>query len=273
MSKTLEELRTELDAKIPRDCVQSRSNGGFNLSYLAGHYVIDRLNKVLGQGNWEYTTEEMRLVHAGEGLDRYNKPVFSVHYIAKVNLRASIGGTIVTFSDYGYGDGSDKQSQGKAHELAVKEAVTDAIKRNAKNLGMSMGLALYDKTQENVEDGTERRADGAATQNNSRDNSTGSTGSSSGSGATAERAQVANMATGPAAAGPNAEAPAGASRYRPLIKSAAQVLNAKKTLSIAEFKNTYLKPAGAAKVDDLTDEQTLAVYNTLKTTYKELSLN
>jgi recombination DNA repair RAD52 pathway protein len=62
------------------------------------------------------------------------------------------GGVKTEFIDYGYGDGSDKFKIGKAHELAVKEAVTDGIKRCAKNLGMSMGLALYDKTQENVED-------------------------------------------------------------------------------------------------------------------------
>jgi recombination DNA repair RAD52 pathway protein len=58
------------------------------------------------------------------------------------------------YGDVGYGDGSDKTNPGKAHELAAKEAVTDALKRCAKNLGMSMGLALYDKTQENVDEGS-----------------------------------------------------------------------------------------------------------------------
>jgi recombination DNA repair RAD52 pathway protein len=44
----------------------------------------------------------------------------------------------------------------------VKEAVTDGIKRCAKNLGMSMGLALYDKTQENVDEESNDTQAGAA---------------------------------------------------------------------------------------------------------------
>lgn len=146
MSKTYEQVVQELDGKIPRDCISSREGGGRSkLSYLEGWYVIDRLNKVLGIGNWAYTSE-VNLVHTDEANN-------SVHYVGKVRLVVKLpNGETTEFSDYGYGDGKDKYSIGKAHELAVKEAVTDAIKRCAKNLGMSMGLALYDKTQENVEE-------------------------------------------------------------------------------------------------------------------------
>ena len=42
------------------------------------------------------------------------------------------------------------------YNTKAKEAVTDALKRAAKNLGMSMGLALYDKEQVNVDDGEEQ---------------------------------------------------------------------------------------------------------------------
>lgn len=146
MSKTYDQVIQELDAKIPRDCISSREGGGRSkLSYLEGHYVIDRLNKVLGIGNWAYRATAT-VVHT----DTVNN---SVHYTAQVHLVVELPGGIKTeFVDYGYGDGSDKFKIGKAHELAVKEAVTDGIKRCAKNLGMSMGLALYDKTQENVEE-------------------------------------------------------------------------------------------------------------------------
>lgn len=153
MSKTQDEIRAELDAKIPREAVSEREGGGrTKLSYLEGWYVIDRLNKVLGQGNWSYQTEEMRLVFSDEVNEKQ-----VAHYVAKVTLEFSLPGQEQSqqrtyFSDYGYGDGSDKYNPGKAHELAVKEAVTDGLKRCAKNLGMSMGLALYDKTQENVDD-------------------------------------------------------------------------------------------------------------------------
>lgn len=157
MAKTYEQVVQELDAKIPRDCISSREGGGRSkLSYLEGHYVIDRLNKVLGQGNWAYSAEA-NLVHT----DTANN---SVHYLAKVRLVVDLPGeperkrVTTEFVDYGYGDGKDKYSIGKAHELAVKESVTDGIKRCAKNLGMSMGLALYNKTQENVEDAPAEKA-------------------------------------------------------------------------------------------------------------------
>jgi recombination DNA repair RAD52 pathway protein len=146
MSKTHEQVVAELDAKIPRDAIESRDGGGGRkLSYLSGWYVIDRLNKVLGIGNWAYTSDA-DLLHT----DTTN---MTVHYKAKVRLAVKFpNGETTEFSDYGYGDGSDKYKIGKAHELAIKEAVTDGIKRCAKNLGMSLGLALYDKSQENVED-------------------------------------------------------------------------------------------------------------------------
>lgn len=151
--KTYESVVEELDAKIPRDCVALREGGGGRkLSYLEGHYVINRLNKVLGQGNWAYTSD-VTLVDASDN----PKGGYSVHYIAKVRLAVTLPGTPTEFTDYGYGDGSDKFLKGKAHELAVKEAVTDGLKRCAKNLGMSLGLALYDKTQENVQDEEETK--------------------------------------------------------------------------------------------------------------------
>lgn len=149
MSKTYDEVVNELNADIPRDAVKLREGGGnFKLSYLEGHYVIDRLNQVLGIGNWAYTSE-VTLVHSG--LDANQR--YSAHYIARVRLAVKLPNMPDTeFCDYGYGDGMDRNSPGKPHELAVKEAVTDGLKRCAKNLGMSMGLALYDKTQEHVAD-------------------------------------------------------------------------------------------------------------------------
>lgn len=147
-------ILAELDSPIPRDVVSLRDAGrGMKLSYLEGWYVIDRLNKVLGIGNWAYHSE-VNKVYEGT-TENKSGTSFAASYIARVRLVVKIGDTTTEFSDYGYGDGSDRGHPGKAHELAVKEAVTDAIKRCAKNLGMSMGLALYDKTQENVKEAEE----------------------------------------------------------------------------------------------------------------------
>jgi DNA recombination protein Rad52 len=144
-----EKIVSKLDDKIPTDVISKRDAGqGRKLDYLEGWYVIARLNEILGQGNWSYNTEEMKLVHSGEVDGK-----FVAHYVAKVTLAVNMDGFVAQFTDYGYGDGMDRNSPGKPHELAVKEAVTDGIKRCAKNLGHSMGLALYDKSRENVGDG------------------------------------------------------------------------------------------------------------------------
>jgi hypothetical protein len=50
----------------------------------------------------------------------------------------------------GYGSGIDRDL-GAAHESAVKEAETDAMKRALMTFGNPFGLALYDKTKANVD--------------------------------------------------------------------------------------------------------------------------
>jgi recombination DNA repair RAD52 pathway protein len=151
--RTHDDVVKDLDSDIPRKAIATREGGGRSkLSYLEGWYVIDRLNKVVGQGNWSYDST-VTLLHTGTNKNSRGEDVHSVHYSCRTLLVVRFpNGEQGQYVDYGYGDGSDKQNIGKAHELAIKESVTDALKRCAKNLGMSMGLALYDKTQENVED-------------------------------------------------------------------------------------------------------------------------
>lgn len=145
----IEQVLAELDTKIPRDVIEQRDSGnGRKLSYLTGWYIIDRLNKVFGAPNWAYSSEANQIYTGQDDKKRY-----VASYLAKVRLVVQFpDGSKTEYVDYGYGDGIDKTSPGKCHELAVKESVTDGLKRCAKNLGMSFGLALYDKTQENVSD-------------------------------------------------------------------------------------------------------------------------
>lgn len=163
IGRTYEEVTAELNAPIPRDAISTREGGGkTKLSYLQGHYVIDRLNRVLGIGNWAYTSKRDKVFEGRISKRDYNGKEVETNYVAytaEVRLVVELppltpGGMPVKteFVDVGFGDGEDRFNPAKPHELASKEAVTDALKRAAKNLGMSMGLALYDKTQENVID-------------------------------------------------------------------------------------------------------------------------
>lgn len=242
--KTVNEIKNKLDAKIPREVIAEREGGGKRkLSYLEGWYVISRLNEVLGQGNWAYQTEQMNLVFAGEVGDKQ-----TVHYIAKVVLEVrGLGEMPVYFSDYGYGDGSDKYNIGKAHELAVKEAVTDGIKRCAKNLGMSMGLALYDKTQENVEDAEEPAKPRAVAQG-------------------PKPAAKATVAPVPAEISPSVitEAPADRKKLNELITELSMVAIKQKKTDVPKLKEEMKTRYGATDKEKLADVQALDLFNYLK---------
>lgn len=154
MSKSKEQILTELDADIPRNVIEQRDGGGAKkLSYLAGWFVIDRMNKIFGPDCWSYDVTELRCVHSGPIAGKYGE-VQSASYSATVALYVQFPGAEVSkrITDVGFGNGTDKADPGKPHELATKEAVTDAIKRCAKSLGMSLGLALYTKSDEYIED-------------------------------------------------------------------------------------------------------------------------
>ena len=146
--KTSEEINQYLDEKIPRSAVEQREGGrGVMLDYLAGHYVIDRLNKIFGNTGWskyvQIIDKEKEITKDRSDKDQYN-------YVVVVKVALVIGN--ITKEDIGCCAGVSKKSYGDALEMAYKGAVTDTLKRCAKDLGMSMGLALYDKSQDNVSD-------------------------------------------------------------------------------------------------------------------------
>ena len=144
--KSYEELVKELDANIPESAVSQRQGGGSSsLSYLTAAYVIDRLNKVIGPGNWSYQSSLTKLFE-GEVNGKQ-----TVSYAASVTLAVKLGNLNTQFTDVGYGDGSDRNPS-KPYELAMKEAVSDGLKRCAKNLGISYGLGLYFKGGEYIDD-------------------------------------------------------------------------------------------------------------------------
>ncbi len=246
--RTYEEITNALNENIPRDAIALRDGGGTKkLSYLEGWYVIDRMNKVFGQGNWAYDIKALTNVHSGEGTDNYGKPVFNTHYIAQVKVTAKFGDTTVAIEDVGYGDGSDKKSIGKAHELATKEAVTDALKRACKSFGMSMGLALYDKTQENVSD-DDREA--AAVKPGPRK---------------ADTSGVKAITAGPVqAVSPKLAVPTDRKALLSTISSMAQVAIAKKKIDKAGLVKYCETTFKKSKKEDLDDTQAAALGTYLK---------
>jgi hypothetical protein len=84
------------------------------------------------------------------GTSRDQKPGWGVTYTARVRVTVTAGGlTPLIREGSGAGHGIDVDL-GQAHESALKEAETDAMKRALMTFGNPFGLALYDKRQREV---------------------------------------------------------------------------------------------------------------------------
>jgi DNA repair and recombination protein RAD52 len=145
----------ELSAPLSRENVKKREQSGRKVSYVEGWHVIAEANRIFGFGNWTRETTEIRCVAEREReIGSRKDPGFGVTYIAKVRVsvwQSEETGAIVTREGCGAGHGIDRDL-GQAHESAIKEAETDAMKRALMTFGNPFGLALYDKEQANVSD-------------------------------------------------------------------------------------------------------------------------
>lgn len=153
MTFTAEQI-AQLRAPLNRGAVQQRSQSGRQLSYLEGWHVIAEANRIFGFDAWTRETTEIRCVSERErGIGRDQKPGWGVTYIARV--RVMVDGLAREGCGAGHGVDTDL---GLAHESAIKEAETDAMKRALMTFGNPFGLALYDKQQRQVQDEPQQSA-------------------------------------------------------------------------------------------------------------------
>jgi len=138
----------ELNSKLDRTAIKEREQSGRKLSYIEGWHAIAEANRIFGFDAWNRETIDIRCVSEGpRKIGRTNpRDGFGVSYIACV--RVTIGSIIREGVGSGHGIDVDL---GLAHESAIKEAETDAMKRALMTFGNPFGLALYDKSQANVE--------------------------------------------------------------------------------------------------------------------------
>lgn len=130
-------LAADLD---PRRVSQRAGGSGKALSYLKAHDVKRTANRIFGYDGWSYRVAE--LVSLGEEpfTNRNGKEGLRVGYRAVVTVTAAG----VERGDVGYGDAMEyTQSRITPHELAAKEAVSDALKRCLSSWGDQFGLVLY----------------------------------------------------------------------------------------------------------------------------------
>lgn len=142
--------KAELGKPLAASAVKSREQGGKRMSYVEGWHAIAEANRIFGFDAWTRETDEIRCVMERErkiGRPPNQKDGWGVTYVCRVRVRA---GDVIR-EGCGAGHGID-QDLGQAHESAIKEAETDAMKRALMTFGNPFGLALYDKTQANVAD-------------------------------------------------------------------------------------------------------------------------
>ncbi len=158
-----------LSAPLDRAKVRQRRQGRSQVSYLEGWQVIAEANRIFGFDGWQRETVALRCVHQAERLiGEEQRPGWGVTYTARVRISVSAstaGQPALIREGCGAGHGIDTDL-GQAHESALKEAETDAMKRALMTFGNPFGLALYDKQQRGVTggapDGGDRSSSGQA---------------------------------------------------------------------------------------------------------------
>ena len=120
--------------------IEKRTQAGMKLSYLSQHDVRAHLIRVFGFGGFDLETLEANLAFEHESDGKW-----SVGY--QVTMRLTVkdehGTPVCTYSETAVGT-STQGRRGEAHDMAMKTASSDAMKRCAINLGDQFGLSLYD---------------------------------------------------------------------------------------------------------------------------------
>jgi recombination DNA repair RAD52 pathway protein len=116
--------------------VAKRSQAGRSLSYLEAWDVKAHLIRIFGFGGWSWDVQTAELMFE----EQNEKGQWNVGYKVIGQLRIHDLGC--TYTEAAVGSASIPQ-RGEAHDMAVKTAESDALKRAAINLGTQFGLSLY----------------------------------------------------------------------------------------------------------------------------------
>tara|TARA_R110000868_G_scaffold410293_1_gene697897 strand:- start:1036 stop:1506 length:471 start_codon:yes stop_codon:yes gene_type:complete len=120
----------------PTRIAKRQGGGGKSLSYLESWDVKAHLIRIFGFGGWSWNVLKAELAFEEQN-ERGN---WNVGY--RVIGRLYIHSLECDYSEAAVGSASLSQ-RGEAHDMAVKTAESDALKRAAINLGDQFGLSLY----------------------------------------------------------------------------------------------------------------------------------
>ena len=142
IEKEIDLIRSKLNDIIPFELLSIRDGpGGTKLTYIDGCTTIDLLNHVFGFENWHSFTDSIQENITKSG----NNNTFDIMVTARIRLVVKIGGYNITRSDVGIDYKENQRSVGQGYENACKSAVTDGLKRCARQYGNFLGNCLYNK--------------------------------------------------------------------------------------------------------------------------------
>lgn len=113
------------------DC-KERMEGNRVLTYITGDGVIRTMNTAFGNAGWSTEITRERQVDC-----EFQKGKWIVSYMATVKV-SLLDGSGASHEDVGCGEG-EHASKLKALDIAVKSAVTDAMKRACRHYGERLG--------------------------------------------------------------------------------------------------------------------------------------
>lgn len=117
----------------------NRDNKG--MSYVEGYEIQAHLNRIFGFEGWDKEILQLETMY-----EEVKDGRTWVAYKCMLRLRIYADGVLAKLTEeVGTGQAQNQPNRADAHDLAMKSAVTDALKRCAKDLGDQFGLSLYNK--------------------------------------------------------------------------------------------------------------------------------
>lgn len=151
MSMNREVAEKELQKKLDSAHIKPPKKFGPKGDYIESWHAISEANRIFGHFEWSATNARLECVsEKSRKIGKEQKDGWGVTYVCTREI--VVDGVIRHGTGAGHGYDVDL---GLAHESAVKEAESDAEKRALRTFGNPFGLALYDKSRDNVEDASD----------------------------------------------------------------------------------------------------------------------
>lgn len=119
------------------------------MSHMEGYDVRAMLIRMFGFTGWDdIALEPAQMLYEQETTTRAGKPAYKVAYRAtrRLVIRDFVGNHLANYDGSAVGESIMPDfKRGDAHDMAIKTAETQALKRCATNLGDQFGLSLYNK--------------------------------------------------------------------------------------------------------------------------------